>query len=385
MLRNTGKRRRRGQVHGTPDIATTTNSYVYNAEGKITVLLGNRLWGFRTANEFYISPTQTGAKSPLAIITADFNKDGKPDLATANQRFGNISVLLGDGTGRFEQPQVRVFPSVLSPTSIKVGDFNNDGNLDLVVVGRAPGNSWIMERIAIHLGNGTGHFGDASGQPIKQSFSNIPDVVSVATGDFNRDGKIDLTVVGFDSFDYVSRPRFVTTLHGDGAGSFAVANNYRLFDLEYSNSPEDVAVGDLNGDALPDLAAGMSHSTRIYLNSGSGFNKVGDVPHGLSRSIAIADLNGDGNTDIARAVTSSGSGESVFIALGDGAGGLVQPRSIITGFPATAIVASDFDANGKADLAVTDSSIANVYVLLNACGMNRKRWRGGAGLLLPTV
>ncbi len=157
-------------LDGTPDIATTTNSFLYNSEGKITVLSGNRLWGFGTANEFFISPTQTGAKSPLEIITADFNKDGKPDLATANNGNGNISVMLGDGTGRFEQPQTRVFPSVLSPTSIKAGDFNNDGNPDLVVVGQAPGNSWIMERIAIHLGNGTGHFGDASGSRSNNRF-----------------------------------------------------------------------------------------------------------------------------------------------------------------------------------------------------------------------
>ncbi|MDQ3749538.1 MAG: VCBS repeat-containing protein [Acidobacteriota bacterium] len=372
-------------LDGTPDIATTTNSFIYNVEGKITVLLGNRLWGFRTANEFPIGSTQTAAKTPIAIITADFNRDGKPDLATANQATRNISVLLGDGTGRFEQQQVRVFPSVPSPTSIKAGDFNNDGSLDLVVVGQAPGNDRILERIAVHLGNGTGHFGDANGQPIKQSFSNYPDLLSVATGDFNRDGKIDLAVVGFDSFGYVERPRFVTTLHGDGASGFAVANNYRLLDLEYSNSPEEVAVGDFNGDALPDLAVGLSHSTRIYLNSSSGFNKVGDVGHNLSRSIAIADLNGDGKTDIAQAMTGSGSDASIFVALGDGAGGLVQPRNIITGFGAYSVVSSDFDANGKADLAVTDYSSGNVYVLLNACGLNRKRWRGAAGRLLPTV
>ena len=177
----------------------------------------------------------------------------------------------------------------------------------------------------------------------------------------------------------------MTTLHGDGAGGFAVAYNYRLLDLQYSDGPEDVAVGDFNGDGLPDLAVGLAYSTEIYLNSGSGFNKVGDVPHGLSRSITIADLNGDGKLDIARAMTASGINASVFIALGDGAGGLVQPRNIVTGFTANAIVSGDFDANGKADLAVTDSSTGNVYVLLNACGINRKRWRGVAGRLLPSV
>ena len=134
-----------------------------------------------------------------------------------------------------------------------------------------------------------------------------------------------------------------------------------------------------------DLAVGLARNSRIYLNSGSGFNKVGQVTHGLSRSIAIADLNGDGKTDIARSMTSDGGNASVFVALGDGAGGLVQPRNIVTGFGAYSVVSSDFDANGKADLAVTDYSSGNVYVLLNACGMNRKRWRGAAGRLLPTL
>ncbi len=371
-------------LDGTPDIATTTNSLT-NFDGKISVILGNRLWGFRTAAEFPVGSTQTAAQSPVAIITADFNRDGKPDLATANSFTGNISVLLGDGTGRFEQQQVRVFPSVVSPVSIKAGDFNNDGNLDLVSVGEAVGNANTMNRIAIHLGNGTGHFGDSNGQPIKQLFSNFDSPNAVATGDFNRDGKTDLFVVGFNRSTYPNHWKHITALQGNGAGGFAVANDYRLLGLEYANDPQDVAVGDFSGDALSDVAVGLAYSTEIYLNSGSGFNKIGSIPHGLSYSITIADLNSDGKTDIARAMTSSGSGASVFVALGDGAGGLVQPRNVITGFAATAIVSSDFDANGKADLAITDYSTGNVYVLLNACGLNRKRWRGAAGRSLPTL
>ena len=369
-------------LDGTPDIAATINSYT-NFDGKITVLSGNRLWGFRAASEFSISSAQSVAKSPLSIVTADFNKDGKPDLATANQSTGNISVLLGDGTGRFEQQQARVFSSVASPVSIKAGDFNNDGNLDLVTVGGAASNS--TNRIAIHLGNGAGDFGDSNGQPIYQSFSNYDSPNAVATGDFNRDGKTDLVIVGFDERSYPNHWKHITILQGDGVGRFAIVKDYRLLGLEYANNPQDAAVGDFNGDALPDLAVGLAYSTQIYLNSGSGFNRVGDVPHGLSYSITTADLNSDGKDDIARAMSSSGSGASVFIALGDGAGGLVQPRGIVTGFSANAIVSGDFDANGKADLAVTDSSSNTVYVLLNACGMNRKRWRGAAGRLLPTL
>jgi len=80
-------------LDGTQDVATTTNSFT-NLDGKITVLLGNRMWGFRPAAEFPVRSPQTPAKSPGAIITADFNRDGKPDLATPRTSLLEISTAI---------------------------------------------------------------------------------------------------------------------------------------------------------------------------------------------------------------------------------------------------------------------------------------------------
>jgi formylglycine-generating enzyme required for sulfatase activity len=108
----------------------------------------------------------------------DFNRDGKPDLATASNSGNNVSVLLGKGDGTFN---TAVNYGVGSPpTSVVVGDFNGDGKPDLATA-NSPGNN-----VSVLLGNGSGAFGTAVSYPAGAG------PISVAVGDFNRDGKPDL-------------------------------------------------------------------------------------------------------------------------------------------------------------------------------------------------
>jgi hypothetical protein len=119
----------------------------------------------------------------------DFNLDGKPDLAVANFGSNNVTILLGNGSGSFIAPSSSPVGAGQGPASVAVGDFNLDGKPDLAVANAASGNVTIL------LGNGSGGFIEPAGSPVGTGTQ----TQSVAVGDFNLDGKPDLAVVDIDS------------------------------------------------------------------------------------------------------------------------------------------------------------------------------------------
>jgi hypothetical protein len=184
-----------------------------------------------------VQPVSFGAKTdfgtgghPRGVAVADFNGDGKLDLAVANSFFSNtVSILLGTGTGSFGAKTD--FGTGTFPLSVAVGDFNKDGKLDLAV---ANNNS---NTVSILLGTGTGSFG------AKTDFGTGSGPFSVAVGDFNGDGKLDLAVA---NSDFGSNT--VSILLGTGTGSFG-ANS----DFGTGSGPSSVAVGDFNGEGKSEL------------------------------------------------------------------------------------------------------------------------------------
>src|SRR5581483_4243101 len=134
---------------------------------------------------FLVAPTFQAGPRAFAITIADFNNDGFPDLATANDN-GDVSVLLGDGNGSFEPS--RDFAAGTGPTSLAAGDFNQDGYLDLVVGDTDSGAG--KSKVALLLGNGDGTF-----QP-PRFFSGKDGSYVVGVGDFNNDGLPDVIASG---------------------------------------------------------------------------------------------------------------------------------------------------------------------------------------------
>jgi hypothetical protein len=209
----------------------------------VSILLGDGAGGFAHAPG---SPITVG-RVPYGVEIADFNRDQKPDLAIANQFDDFVSVLLGDGTGRFSPAPGSPIVVGPGPSWLVATDFDGDKNVDLAV-------AVSSGTIPILLGNGVGGFTDAPGSPM--SVANAPHNLRAA--DFDRDGELDLGVdtIGNDSF---------SVLRGDGEGRFQPAGTSVLV----GDGPLSMAVADLNQDRKPDVVVGnhFADTLSVLLNA----------------------------------------------------------------------------------------------------------------------
>jgi hypothetical protein len=330
---------------GTADLATANNS-----SNDISVLLGNGSGGFSAATG---SPFAVG-NAPSSVAIGDVNGDGKPDLATVKSccGLGDVTVLLGNGSGGFSAAAGSPFAVGDLPYSVAIGDLNGDGRPDLATANAGSGDVTVL------LGNGSGGFSAAAGNP----FVAGTDPVSVAIGDLNGDGRPDLATANVNSNN-------VTALLGDGSGGFSAAVGSPF---ATGTNPFTVAIGDLNGDGRPDLATANVNSNNVTVllgNGTGGFSAaagspftVGDHPY----SVAIGDLNADGKPDLASANAFS---NNVTVLLGNSSGGFSAaaggPFAVGSGPASVAI--GDLNADGKSDLATANSGPpSDVTALLNS-------------------
>ncbi len=264
---------------GTLDLAVAnTNS------GNVTILLGDGSGGFSQAPG---SPIAVGS-FPISVVAGDLNGDGTLDLAVADF-LGNesVTILIGNGSGGFSQAAGSPIVVGGNPYHIAVGDLNRDGALDLAVANNSSG------RVTILLGTGSGGFMQAAGSPV--TVGSAPRFIAV--GDLNADGNLDLAVANNASQD-------VTILLGSGSGGFGEAPGSPVAGV---SSPQSIAVGDLNRDGKLDLAVAsfVSDSVTILAGNGSGgFAQPAGSPTAVGtrpQSVAVRDLNGDGRLDLVAA------------------------------------------------------------------------------------
>jgi VCBS repeat protein/FG-GAP repeat protein len=320
---------------GRPDIAVTMN---FSNGGLVSVLLAKPNGTYPVPPDQQILNAYAVGNGPYSLVAGDFNGDGKVDLAVANSADNTVSVLLGKGDGTF-QPQV-VYPTGPGPFSIAAGDFNHDGKLDLVVTSRD------SDSVGVLLGNGDGTF------QAHKDYATASLPIFVTTADVNRDRNPDLVVGTFAA---------VSILLGKGDGTFATH-----IDTAVPNAVS-IAAADFNHDGLVDLAVlGVNGSgVAILLGNGDGTFRTGSsYPVGTPINLAIVagDFNGDGSMDLA--VTDYGPpsdqfisnvpGNSVFVLLGNGDGTFQSPVEYPTGFGPAGLITLDVNGDGHLDLAIAN-------------------------------
>jgi hypothetical protein len=253
-------------------------------------------------------------------------------------------------------------PVDINPISSVSGDFNRDGALDVVTAGT---DSHGASYVSILLGNGDGTF-QAPGK-----FAAGAGAIAVTAGDFNSDGRLDLAVA--DRGDpNTGQGRGVSILLGNGDGTFQAPVLY-----DAGISPTSIVAGDFNSDGHLDLAVtdaganGGAGGVSILLGDGHGGFQV-QPPIALSNgvatpeSITASDFNGDGRPDLAVAISNPGS-DLVSILLGDGHGGFqVQPPIALgnsSQLNPISITAGSLEGTSSLDLAIVDAGSNDVSVL----------------------
>lgn len=412
-------------VDGKSDIAVTNSS-----SGDVSIRLGDGSGGFT-------GTTDINVPSPYAIAVGDLNNDGIADLAVTDD--DGVSILIGDGIGGFSTGGDISLGT--TPYSVAIGDFNGDGNADIATANFFSGNA------SVRLGDGLGGFSGST----TLSLENNP--ISVVAGDFNGDGKTDLAIANQNSNN-------VSIEIGDGLGNFTLSGSFIAVGGPFEGGPTALAVGDFNGDGKADVTTANQYTNNVsvflwsqvvpiissfsptfgpgattVMISGTNFNanpldnavyfgaiktfaKAGstttlllvDVPQGATsitplivqdvatglqassiasstphfnvtnsppvqpyystaaagvgfapQSMAVSDFNGDGKTDFAAIGVGS---NIVSIRLGDGNGGFSESASIGVGTDPQSVATGDFNGDGIADFATANYNSSDVSIRL---------------------
>ena len=323
---------------GNQDIFVLNFPSRYTGTYVLSVLLGNGKGGFQAPKTIATLP------DALPIVTADFNGDGKPDLAVFDATGGRVLVYLNTGGGNFSAPKIS-FTGAPAIGDMAAGDINGDGKPDLVVGATGSGGAFRLL-----LGEGNGFFRT----PVTVLPGADP-IVNLTVGDVNHDGHLD--VAG------VSAARGVVYL-GNGDGTFREGGDCGA--ANYNAGQGQVILADLQGNGNLDLAVSFVGYVLVCPGNGDGTYGKG-VPYNggyFPDLLASADMNGDGKLDL---ITLDVDTSTVTVLLNRGDGSLISP-AIKYATPSTTEVLNvgDFHNNGRPDVIV--SAEGGVNVLTNLGG-----------------
>jgi hypothetical protein len=348
-----------------------------------------------------------GGVGPTRVVAADFNRDGKTDIGILNSTSGDISLLFGHGDGTFENP-VTTMTFTDKPFQVFTHDLNGDSIPDLVLV------YGIGKKIVVEIGKGDGTFDDRGSYALE-----FPEKVSFA--DFTGDGVLDIGVSSATNLLYILpgrgdgtfataiksstmfSPGFATPadVNGDGNLDFvAVQPDSNLVTLlgagdgtyaqtglpKYTNgqSPTALDLADFDRDGIDDAVVVHYQTHDLVLLRGTGGGAFGAPVTVVSnfaipQDLAIGDFNLDGKPDIAvlneytndQSVGPDGI-VSLFIGNGDGT---FSTLNLAAGLYASGFVVSDFNRDGKPDIAVANFGANTISILMNTatCVAPRRR------------
>lgn len=312
----------------------------------LSVFLGNGDGTFGPETEFATGPT------PEVLAAGDLNGDDDPDIITADFYSGAANVHLGNGDGTFGSP--RHLPAGVSPKSVVIADLNHDSYRDLTVANSG------SNTVSTMLGNGDGTFA------AKVDHATGPKPGPAAVADVNADTHPDLIVANtyagqvFPPYPGAPPPIIstVSVLLGNGNGTFGPKTDFNA-----SYQPASMALGDLDGVGGPDIVLatygdGIPFGTYkgiVYVLLGHGDGTfapgvrydIGSDPGG----VALGDFNGDGNLDVA--ATNRGP-TPVLILLGYGNGTLAPAVGYGSGSSFNTVAAGDLNGDGWIDLVLDE-------------------------------
>ena len=317
---------------GIPDLVTANQKFA-----DVSVLVGRGDGTFAPQQRFAVGVDVV----PNFVAVADLNRDGIPDLVTANQNSADVTVLLGRGDGTFAAAQRFTIGVGVVPNFVAVADVNHDGIPDLVTTNAG------SNEVSVLVGRGDGTFAAA------QRFTVGAGPASVAVADVNHDGIPDLVTANGSSND-------VAVLLGRGDGTFAAAQR---FVVGVGERPVSVAVADVNHDGIPDLmtANGSSSDVAVLLGRGDGtFVAVQRFVVGVGErpvSVAVADVNHDGIPDLVTANTGPDfrSPSDVSVLLGRGDGTFAPQQRFPVGTNPQSVAVADLNHDGIPDLVTANA------------------------------
>ena len=304
--------------------------------------------------------------TPSGVLTADFNGDGKPDVAVLNKSTagspGSVSILLGLGGGLLGP--AKTFTVGVGPLAMTSYDFNNDGHADIAAVNQTDNTVTVL------IANSDGSMKPGVTYSLPGTAAANVDVVAA---DYDGDGKPDVMAYSANGF---------SLLHGNGDGTFQLLAQKTNYNVKFNS--RFLAPGDFNKDGHMDLASYNSDGTvTILVNGGDGsfsttnryvagtLNSAGDSFTGMFAT----DFNDDGKLDL---VFGMGHPDAILsnpafvtLLLGNGDGTLQAPPAQRVGQKTTVMAAADLNSDTRLDLAVAGDTTAGtpgVWILPGAAG-----------------
>jgi outer membrane protein assembly factor BamB len=310
------------------------------------------------------------ADTPYTLVVADFNKDGKRDIALGSVGSvggGGVNIALGVGDGSFNQLQ-GTWAFGDGTSLIATADVDGDGVLDIASASNAAGSDG-NPNLMVMIGKGDGTFKSPT------NFSTGGGPMGLALVDLNGDTRPDIVLAN----------QGAVVLLNQGKGKFGAPTTYG------SDWMSSLAVGDLNADGNPDLILG-SNSTdssqpstvEVFLGKGAGTfgAPLRTSVAGWPQAFALGDIDGNGTLDI---VVAAGDAE---ILSGKGDGTFAPARTFAAGGNASGVALGDVDLDGIADLVVTTHYPDSLRVLFGKADgafQGMEVFATGAIPILPTI
>jgi FG-GAP-like repeat len=328
-----------GDLNGdhSPDLVVANDD-----SDSVSVLLGAGNGTFPTSVDY---ATENGAYS---VAIGDLNGDTRPDLIVANNSADSLSVLLGTGNGTFAA-KVN-YPAGQYPACVALGDLNHDSKLDVVTL-----NYFASHAASVLLGAGDGSLTAKTDYPLAGALHSTSAPNSVALGDMNGDGWLDLVVTVY--------PGLVEVLLGTGGGQFAPAVDYTT-----GYGVVGAALGDVNQDGKLDVVTANMLSASASVQLGTGDGKVSlKTEYGTDNSptsVALGDLNGDGRPDLVVTNDSGIATGSLSVLFGLADGSFDAQVNYPTGASPTSAVLSDLNGDSVVDVVFVNYRSNTVTVML---------------------